>query len=94
MYTTQKLDLYKKLYIYRSIKFRKIRGVRLEARGRLTRRLTASRAMFKSRYRGSLSNLDSSNKLSSTMIRNHLKSNLDYVNLNSKTRNGSFGLKG
>jgi len=94
MYTTQKLGLYKKLYIYRSIKFRKIRGVRLEARGRLTRRLTASRAVFKLRYKGSLSNLDSSNKLSSTMIRNHLKSNLDYVNLNSKTRNGSFGLKG
>jgi len=95
IFTTQKLDLYRKLYIYRSIKFRKVRGVRLEARGRLTRRLTAARAIYKSRYRGSLNNLDSSvNGLSSVMIRNHLKSNLDYVNLNSKTRNGSFGIKG
>lgn len=82
-------------YIYRSIRFRKIRGVRLEAKGRLTRRLTASRAIFKVRYKGSLKNFDSSvNNLSSVMLRGYLKSNLDYVNLNSKTRNGCFGLKG
>lgn len=87
--------LAKEKYIYRSIRFRKIRGVRIEAKGRLTRRLTASRAIFKVRYKGSLKNFDSSIKnLSSIMLRGYLKSNIDYVNLNSKTRNGCFGLKG
>lgn len=82
-------------YIYRSMRFRKIRGVRIEAKGRLTRRLTASRAIFKVRYKGSLKNFDCSIKnLSSVMLRGYLKSNIDYVNLNSKTRNGCFGLKG
>lgn len=88
-------SLSKEKYIYKSIRFRKIRGVRLEAKGRLTRRLTASRAIFKLRYKGSLKNLDSSiNGLSSVILRGSLKSNIDYVNLNSKTRNGCFGLKG
>jgi hypothetical protein len=82
-------------YIYRSIRFRKIRGVRLEAKGRLTRRLTASRSTYKLRHKGSLKNIDSSiNSLSSVILRGYAKSNIDYVNLNSKTRNGSFGLKG
>jgi hypothetical protein len=90
-----KSNSHKSIYIYRSIRFRKIRGVRIEAKGRLTRRLTASRAILKLRYRGSLNNLDSSvNKLSSVMLRNNIRSNIDYVNLNSKTRNGSFGIKG
>lgn len=82
-------------YIYRSIKFRKIRGIRLEAKGRLNARLTASRSVFKYRYSGSLKNLDSSiNNLSSALIRGSLRSNLDYANLNSTTRNGCFGIKG
>jgi len=91
----QKFDLNKNLYIYRSIRFRKIRGIKIEANGRLTKRLTASRSLSKFRYEGNLKNLDSSiNNLSSVMLRGHLKSNIDYVNLNSKTRNGSFGIKG
>jgi hypothetical protein len=28
------------------------------------------------------------------MLRGHLKSNLQYTLINSKTRNGSYGLKG
>ena len=81
-------------YIYRSIKYRKIRGVRLEAKDRLTRRLTAAKSIYKYRYRGSLKNLDSINNLPCTLTRGFLNSNVDYVNLNYKTRNGSFGLKG
>lgn len=80
--------------IYKSVKFRKIIGVRLEAKGRLTRRLTASRAIFKLRYKGNLKNIDTLNNLSSVKMRGYLKSNLDYTNINSKTRNGCFGLKG
>jgi hypothetical protein len=70
-------------------------GIRFEASGRLTRRLTALRAVFKRRYIGSLKNIRSSfNEKSSTMLRGYVKSNLQYTIVQSKTRNGSFGLKG
>jgi len=77
------------------IKHKYISGVRLEATGRLTRRLTAARSIFKLKYKGSLKNIDSSYKgLSSVLLRGHVKSNIQYTNINSKTRNGSFGIKG
>jgi hypothetical protein len=77
------------------IKQQVVSGVRFEASGRLTRRLTAMRSVFKYRYTGSLKNIRSSrNNKSSTMLRGHVKSNLQYSIINSKTRNGSFGLKG
>lgn len=72
-----------------------VTGVRFEASGRLTRRLTAMRAVFKYRYLGSLKDLRASlNNISSTTLRGTLKSNGQYTIINSKTRNGSFGLKG
>ena len=78
-----------------NIKYKTINGVRLEAAGRLSKRLTASRSVFKFKYKGNLKNRDSSyNKLSSVMLRGHIKPNLQYTNISSKTRNGSFGLKG
>lgn len=81
--------------VLNSIKRKTISGLRIEASGRLTRRLTAARSIFKLRYKGTLRNIDSSYKgLSSDMLRGHLKSNLQYTILNSKTRNGSYGLKG
>jgi hypothetical protein len=47
------------------------------------------------RWKGSLKNIDSSYRgLSAVMLRGHVKSNLQYTMTNSKTRNGSFGLKG
>jgi hypothetical protein len=70
-------------------------GVRFEASGRLTRRLTAERAIVKRRYTGSLKDIRASyNKKPSTMLRGYIKSNLQYTIVQSKTRNGSFGLKG
>jgi len=77
------------------IKQQIVSGVRFEAKGRLTRRLTAMRAIFKYRYTGSLKNVSSSfNSKSTTMLRGYVKSNVEYTIINSKTRNGSFGLKG
>ncbi len=77
------------------IKQQVVSGVRFEAAGRLTRRLTAMRAVFKLRYVGSLKNLRSSlNNLSSTILRGFVKSNAQYILIMSKTRNGSFGFKG
>lgn len=81
--------------ILNTIKQQVVSGVRFEASGRLTRRLTAMRAVFKYRYIGSLKNIRSSfNNKASTMLRGYAKSNLQYTIINSKTRNGSFGLKG
>jgi hypothetical protein len=81
--------------ILNTIKQQVVSGVRFEASGRLTRRLTAMRAVFKYRYVGSLKNIRSSfNTKSSTMLRGHVKANSQYTIINSKTRNGSFGLKG
>jgi Mitochondrial ribosomal protein (VAR1) len=81
--------------IYNTIKYKKIAGARLEAKGRLTRRLTASRSVFKIKWKGSLKNLDSSYKrLSSVMLRGNIRSNIQYSIINSKTRNGAFGIKG
>jgi hypothetical protein len=89
------IDNINKNNILNVIKQQVVSGVRFEAKGRLTRRLTAMRAIFKYRYTGSLKNVSSSfNNESTTMLRGHVKSNLKYTIINSKTRNGAFGLKG
>ena len=78
-----------------TIKQQVVSGVRFEAKGRLTRRLTAMRSVFKYRYTGSLKNIRSSlNQKSSTLLRGYVKCNSQYTVIDSKTRNGSFGLKG
>jgi hypothetical protein len=77
-----------------SIKYKNISGIRVQASGRITRRITAARAVLKFRYVGTLKNIDSSYKgLSSTVIRGNQKSNLQYTISKSKTRIGAFGLK-
>lgn len=77
------------------VKYKGVNGVRIETTGRLSRRLTASRSVFKYTYKGNLRNIDSCYKgLSSVMLRGYVKSNLQFTNINSKTRNGSFGIKG
>lgn len=77
------------------LKHKNMAGVRLEAKGRLTRRFTASRSVFKVKWKGSLKNIYSSYRgVSSVILRGHLKSNVQYSITNSKTRNGAFGLKG
>ena len=82
-------------FILNTLMYKSMAGVRLEAKGRLTRRFTASRSVFKIKWKGSLKNIDSSYKgLSSTLLRGHAKSNIQYSSVNSKTRNGAFGLKG
>ena len=81
--------------VLNSIKHKAVFGVRLEATGRLSKRLTASRSVFKLKYKGSLKNIDSSSKgLSSVILRGNIKPNIQYTKISSKTRNGSFGLKG
>ena len=70
-------------------------GVRVEAKGRLTKRFTASRSVFKLKWKGGLKNVDSSFKeLSTVMLRVILNLMYNILNLNSKNRNGAFGIKG
>jgi len=91
--TTTNKSLLKR-FIYKKLKYKHITGFRLEARGRLTRRYTASRSVFKLRYKGNLLNIDSSYRgLSTILLKGNLRSNLQYTKLKSKTRIGSFGLK-
>ena len=81
--------------ILNTIKQQVVSGVRFEASGRLTKRLTAMRAIFKYRYVGGLKNIRSSyNGKASAILRGHVKANAQYTLINSKTRNGTFGLKG
>jgi hypothetical protein len=81
--------------VLKDIKYKHVTGFRIEASGRLTRRYTASRSISKLRYKGNLLNIDSSYRgLSSVLLKGNLKSNLQFTKLNSKTRIGSFGIKG
>ena len=87
------ISLYK--YIIKSLKHLKLAGIRVEAKGRLTRRFTASRSVFKMKWKGGLKNVDSSFKgLSAIMLRGDRKSNVQYSLINSKNRNGAYGVKG
>ena len=82
-------------YVLRSLKHLNLRGVRVEAKGRLTRRFTASRSVLKRKWKGGLKNVDSSFRgLSTIMLRGIVKSNLQYSTINSKNRNGAYGVKG
>lgn len=87
--------LWRENKVLNSVKYKTIFGIRLETSGRLTRRLTASRSVFKLKYKGSLKNIDSSSKnLSSVILKGNTKPNIQFTKISSKTRNGSFGLKG
>lgn len=71
-----------------------VTGIKLQGSGRLTKRLTASRSVTKFRNKGTLKNINSSFKsISTIMLRGYFKSNLQYININSYNRNGSFGIK-
>ena len=86
---------YLKKIVLNDIKYKRVSGVRIEAAGRLTRRYTASRSQHKVRYSGNLVNAYSSIKgYPSSVIRGNYKPNLQYTKLNSKSRIGSFGVKG
>ena len=91
------IDLTKKLNqdIIYNLKNKFIKGIKIQARGRLTTRLIASRSVNKFKYKGNIKNVDSSYKgLSAVVLKGYMKSNIQYTLVNSVRRNGSFGLKG
>lgn len=84
-----------KISMFNSIRYKNMGGIRLEIRGRLTRRYRADRALYKLKWKGGLKNFESSfNKLSSVLYRGYLKPNVTYSIANSKRRIGAFAVKG
>lgn len=86
--------------ILTSLKYKWITGVRVEAKGRLTKRYAAARALFKYKYKGTLKNLEHlkniENKLQSPsvfMLRGEARPNTQYSFVPSKRRIGAFGIK-
>ena len=84
-----------KKVVLEEIRYKRPAGMRLEVSGRLTKHYVASRSASKIIYKGNLLNVDSSYKgLSTVILKGNLRSNLQYSKLSSKTRIGSFGIKG
>jgi predicted nucleic acid-binding protein len=81
--------------ILKSTKNKLVTGIRLRASGRLTRRFTAERSVSKLKYLGTTKNVNSSYKgFSSKLLKNNLRSNLQFTEIKSKNRVGAFGIKG
>lgn len=82
------------------LKYKWVTGVCLLANGRLTKRYTASRAVHKTRYRGSLRNFDflQLNSLGSNpnaaLLRGKFRANAQDTFVADRRRIGSFGIKG
>ena len=86
--------LYRDRIIFYYLKHKIISGIKLQGTGRLTKRLTASRSISKSMGKGSLKNkMSSYNGLSTVVLRGYVKSNLQYININSYNRIGTYGIK-
>jgi len=79
--------------IFKSIRNIHVIGISLEAKGRLTKRMTASRSVYKLKYKGNLKNIYSAYYRTSTpLLRGLLKSNINLVRSSSKNKNGSYGI--
>jgi hypothetical protein len=81
--------------IYNSIGYKNMGGIRLEVKGRLTKRYRADRSIYFVKWKGGLKNIDSSFKrLSSVLFRGNTKSNTSYSLSTGKRRIGAFAVKG
>ena len=80
--------------VFKNIKNVDVTGIRIEAAGRLTKRNTAAKSVFKLRYTGNIKDMDSSYKgLSTVTLRGFAKSNLQHTKSESYIRIGSYGIK-
>ncbi len=81
--------------IFNKIKYKILKGIRLEIKGRLTKRYRAERSLHKVRLKGGLINIDSSVRgLSTVRFRGYINSNVEYSINTSKRRIGAFAVKG
>jgi hypothetical protein len=82
-------------FIFNSIKYKNLAGVRIKVSGRLTKRYRADRAIRTLKWKGGLKNIDSSFRgLSTVTFRGNTHSNVSYSWFKSKRRIGSFAVKG
>ena len=82
-------------FVFRNLSNKHVTGIRLESRGRLTKRLTAARALRHTKYIGTLKDIYSSYwGISRSLVRGHVQNNLQYTVANYKTRIGAYGIKG
>ena len=85
---------YLNINIFNNMKNTHIIGILLEGKGRLTRRLIASRSIHKSTHKGTFKNIYSSMQGYSSIISNgYQNSNVNYINVNNYNRIGSYGIK-
>ena len=81
--------------IYKKVGYKNMAGIRLEVKGRLTKRYRADRTIYSLKWKGGLKNIDSSFRgLSSVLFRGNSKSNVTYSIAKSKRRIGAFAVKG
>lgn len=81
--------------IYTSVKYKNIVGIKVEIKGRLTKRYRADRSIYLLRWKGGLKNIDSSFKRKSViLLRGNVKPNTAYSMTASKRRIGAFAVKG
>jgi len=89
---------YKKIQknlIFNQIKYKNIGGIKLEIKGRLTKRFRADRSISKVKIRGGLRNIDSCYKgISTVNFRGFSNSGIEYSIKNGKRRIGAFAIKG
>lgn len=82
-------------FIFNSIKYKNLGGMRLKLNGRLTKRYRADRAVHVLKWKGGLKDIDSSFKgLTSVLYRGNTNPNNAYFLGKGKRRIGSFALKG
>ena len=81
--------------IYNSIGYKNMGGLRIEVKGRLTKRYRADRSVYSLKWKGGLKNTDSSYKgLSVPYYRGNKNPNVSYSIATSKRRIGAFAVKG
>lgn len=75
-------------------KYKATMGIKIQIAGRLTRRATAAKAVFKGGQIGSLRNIDSSLLgFSVGLLRGHQKPNIQKSYFNGKNKNGAFNVR-
>lgn len=77
-------------FIFNNMRNIHITGIALETKGRLTRRITASRSVYKLKQKGNLKNIYS--HVGGLLTRGYIKSNVNYIKDKSNNENGSFGI--
>nr|YP_010632719.1 ribosomal protein S3 [Pilophorus fibula]WBP64270.1 ribosomal protein S3 [Pilophorus fibula] len=84
----------RQINVLKTIKNVDVTGIRIEVAGRLSRRTTSGKSIFKLRYKGNIKDMNSSYKgLSSVTLRGFAKSNLQHTKVTSCSRIGSYGVK-